>query len=168
MVKNWGMGSFKFNTDRAFGSWSSSGPYGQSGQASGTTEHQIEEEIKAIVDGCLDNVRKLLHTKRTELDKIAHALVEKETLYYKDLVAILEPKRTEDDINKEIAAISERKMVGTPPVVNLDFMPGLTTVSQGNGGGKGSISNNKSIGGSASSEGQNGPSMKSKDGDGGS
>jgi cell division protease FtsH len=166
MVKNWGMGSFKFNTDLAFGSYTSSSPTGRTGQASGETERQIENEIKQIVDDSLENVRKLLLSKRKELDKIAHALVDKETLYYKDLVAILEPSRTEYDINKEIATISERKMVGTPPVVNLDFMPGLTTVTQGgNGGGNGKLTGGA---GGSGNDATGGIQPKSTDAGGGS
>ncbi|MBU6453874.1 MAG: AAA family ATPase [Cyanobacteria bacterium REEB67] len=150
MVKSWGMGSFAFNTEVAYGGYISPSSGSRTGFASTGTEAQIESEIKKIVDDSLENVRKLLLSKRAELDKIATALVEKETLYYKDLVAILEPHRTEDEINKEIASMSERKLVGTPPVVNLDFMPGLAgATGNGNGTAAGAGSSGGGPGGSA-------------------
>ena len=112
MVRNWGMGSFKFNVSDAYEKYH----YG----ASDETNREIELEIKAIVDGCLNNVHNLLLTKRAELDRLAHALVERETLYYKDIAEILEPGRSADDIAKEIERLADRKLVGKPPVVNIN------------------------------------------------
>lgn len=135
MIKSWGMGSFAFNTDVAHsvpGKWEKASP---------ETEREIELEIKKTVDDCLTNVRNLLKDKRKELDLIAHGLVEKETLFYKDLVHILEPGKTDEQINKEIATLSERKLVGTAPIVNLEFLPGLTQIGQQ--GGSGNPDNNK-------------------------
>ena len=135
MIKSWGMGSFAFNTDVAHsvpGKWEKASP---------ETEREIELEIKKTVDDCLTNVRNLLKDKRKELDLIAHGLVEKETLFYKDLVHILEPSKTDEQINKEIATLSERKLVGTAPIVNLEFLPGLTQIGQQ--GGSGNADNNK-------------------------
>lgn len=131
MVREWGMGPFKFNTNSAFGSdWRDRG-------ASPETEREIEVEIKKIVDHCLENVEKLLRSKRTELDKMAAALMEKETLYFKDIVAILEPEKTADEINREIEALSERKLVGKKPVIDLNFVAGLSGIARGkNGNGK--------------------------------
>jgi len=135
MIKSWGMGSFAFNTDVAHsvpGKWEKASP---------ETEREIELEIKKTVDDCLTNVRNLLKDKRKELDLIAHGLVEKETLFYKDLVHILEPDKTDEQINKDIATLSERKLVGTAPIVNLEFLPGLTQIGQQ--GGSGNADNNK-------------------------
>jgi cell division protease FtsH len=133
MIKNWGMGSFPYNTLHAHGDARGHGQYDGWGVASPETEREIELEIKKTVEDCLQNVRNLLRDKRKELDQIAHALVEKETLFYKDLVNILEPGKSEADINKEIDTLSERKLVGTPPIVNLEFLPGLTQVGPGSG-----------------------------------
>ncbi len=141
MIKNWGMGSFPYNTLHAHGDARGHGQYDGWGVASPETEREIELEIKKTVDDCLQNVRNLLKEKRKELDQIAHALVEKETLFYKDLVNILEPGKSEADINKEIDTLSERKLVGTPPIVNLEFLPGLTHVGQG--GAPNNAENNK-------------------------
>ncbi|HMW93139.1 MAG TPA: hypothetical protein PKE54_24130, partial [Candidatus Obscuribacter sp.] len=106
---------------------------GRYGRASEETEAQIDREIKKIVDDCVESTRNLIKSKRAELDKIARALVEKETLYYRDLVAILEPTRSQEDIEREINALAERKQVGTPAVISLDLLPGLTGISTGNG-----------------------------------
>jgi len=131
MVRNWGMGSFVFNTDAAFGE------YTDNRGASAETEREIELEIKKIVDGCLENVNSLLRTKRAELDKMAAALMEKETLYFKDIVAILEPEKTLEEINAEIATLSERKLVGTKPVIDLNFIAGLSGISKRKAGTNG-------------------------------
>ncbi len=42
MIREWGMGSFKFNVNKAFG--------GSQSRTSPETEHQIEMEIKGLVD----------------------------------------------------------------------------------------------------------------------
>jgi ATP-dependent metalloprotease FtsH len=128
MIKSWGMGSFAFNTSVAYGTadrWSEASNNYDGSKASDPTEREIELEIKKIVDDCLKNVQDLLVAKRAELDKVAHALVEKETLYFKDLVHILEPDRTDEDIEEEIKRMSERKLVGKPPVINIEGLPGL-------------------------------------------
>lgn len=139
MVRQWGMGSFKFNVADAYEKYH----YG----ASDETNREIELEIKSIVDGCLDNVHNLLLTKRAELDRLAHALVERETLYYKDIAEILEPGRSADDIAKEIERLADRKLVGKPPVVNINEF-GQWVVPTGAQGGApsdpGSSTNNKS------------------------
>ncbi|OPZ88401.1 MAG: hypothetical protein BWY75_01619 [bacterium ADurb.Bin425] len=74
-------------------------------------------------------MRNLIRSKRAELDLLARALVEKETLRYRDLVAILEPHRTKEDIDKEIFTHAERKQVGTPPIVSLDLLSGLKEIA---------------------------------------
>jgi len=137
MVRDWGMGPYKFNTDVAFGDDH------RDRSASPETQREIEMEIKKIVDNCLDNVEKLLRSKRTELDKMAAALMEKETLYFRDIVAILDPDKTDEEVNREIETLSERKLVGKKPVIDLDFIAGLSGISKGkagtgNGNGNGS------------------------------
>lgn len=126
MVRSWGMGQFPFNTDVAY----NKRDYGLSND----TAREIEEEVKKIVDNCLENVQNLLREKRRELDLIAHGLVEKETLFYKDLVHILEPGKSDSEIDKEIATLAARKLVGKPPVINLEYLPGLTQLQGGTNG----------------------------------
>jgi len=142
MVRKYGMGKFAFNTDIAFGYDPCSGDV--RGTASPETEREIELEITKIVNHCYENVDKLIVSKRAELDKIASALVEKETLYYKDLVKIFEPTKSDAEIEKEIAELSDRKFVGKRPVINADFIGQLGTLgtkkngkSNGNGSSNG-------------------------------
>jgi hypothetical protein len=62
--------------------------------------------------------------------------VEKETLYYRDIVGILEPNRSSVDIERELEELAERKLVGKPPVVNLEGIGSL---------GAGNPNNNKEL-----------------------
>lgn len=130
MVREFGMGSFKFNTENA------------GGETSYETKREIELEIKNIVDSCVSSVEKLIGSKKAELEKMAESLIEKETLYYADIVAILEPSKTAKDLELEFQALSERKLVGVRPVINMDFMAGLSGLKK-NGKGSGSNGNGK-------------------------
>jgi ATP-dependent metalloprotease FtsH len=134
MIRDWGMGDFKFNTDLAYG-YSDYQPTKPSEQ----TQREIELQIRQIIDGCLDSVEQLLRARRAQLDQLAHALVEKETLYFKDIVAILEPQRSLSDIEREMLQLAERKLVGKPPVINLEAIAGPS----GNAPGSGNPSNNR-------------------------
>lgn len=136
MVRYWGMGRFKFNTNAAF----------ENRRGSAETEREIEQDIKDIVDGCLQNVDLLLRSKRAELDRMAAALIERETLYYHDIVEILEPSKTRVQIEEEIATLSERKLVGRKALLDVNFIESLKLVdkgkrkkgkSNGNGNGNG-------------------------------
>lgn len=130
MVREFGMGSFPFCTDIAFGANGFNSPE-RYGKPSQETEQQIDRDIKKIVDECLETTRNLIKSKRAELDAIAKALVEKETLYYRDLVAILEPHRTKEDVDREISEMSERKLVGKPAVIDLNMISGLKGIAAG-------------------------------------
>ena len=138
MVRDWGMGSFKFNTTTAFAT--DRFDPDRRRHASPETEREIEIEIKRIVDKCLKNVEDLLRAHRPQLERLAHALIEKETLYYRDLVRILEPDRSDADIEAEIAILSERRRVGKPPVINLEAIMGLGGKGKAGNGGSGSAS----------------------------
>ena len=127
MVREWGMGDFKFNTGIAYAS-----AHDGKGTTSPETAREIELQIKQIVDSCLKNVEALLRSRRSQLDNLARALVEKETLYYRDLVAILEPERPSSEIERELLQLAERKLVGKPPVINLE---GITTLPPSVGSG---------------------------------
>ena len=146
MIREWGMGSFKFNTSAAF---ESRGPWKEERDASSETNRDIELEIKQLVDGCLDNVTNLIKSKRPQLDKLALALVEKETLYFADIAAILEPERSRQDIQREIDLLGSRKLVGKAPVIDLDnfggwALPGVGGAGGSNPGSPGSSTNNRS------------------------
>jgi ATP-dependent metalloprotease FtsH len=129
MVRAYGMGKFTFNTSTAFGG---SDRYSD-GVASPETEREIELETQRIIDEAHANVEELLKRKKPELEKIGKALIEKETLYYRDLVAVLEPERTDAEIERELAEMAERKLVGKSPSLTL---AGLA-LGGGNGGGNG-------------------------------
>jgi len=135
MIRKFGMGSFKFNTDVAYRHNDYKG-------ASSETEREIEMEIKKVVDDCYANVEKLLVSKRKELDLIAAGLIEKETLYFRDLVNILEPEKTDEQIDAEIAALADRKFVGKRPVMADDFLSRLGSLGgkkSGNGANGGAV-----------------------------
>jgi hypothetical protein len=146
MIRDWGMGSFKFNIDVAYGDYENR--Y-RSGNGSPETSREVELEIKALVDNCLENVRKLIVTHRSELDQIARALLEKETLVYKDIVGILEPQKTEEEIDREVKELAERQLVGKLPLLNLEAIRNLPSPDRrrgqnknGNGNGKGHSNGN--------------------------
>lgn len=143
MVRKFGMGKFKFNTIVAHQSadWRDVDM-----GASDQTKREIEEEIRGIIDTCMKSAEELLGGHKRELQLIAESLVEKETLYYRDLVAILEPQRSLSDIDKELAELGLRKMVGKRPLLTMEHITGLITGGTGgNGAGEGNISNNQAI-----------------------
>ncbi len=54
------------------------------------TAEQIDEEIRRIVDSSYERVKGIIKTRRTELDRIVKALMEKETLEEADLNRLLD------------------------------------------------------------------------------
>jgi hypothetical protein len=129
------MGSFKMNIDAAFAN--------RNGNGSPETERQVELECKQIVDTCLNNVQELLRARRPQLEQLARKLLEKETLYYADIAAILEPERSKEDVQKELESTGDRKMVGTPPIIDFDnfgSLSGWSSAGKGNGAATGGSS----------------------------
>src|SRR6185369_15740855 len=112
-----GAGPYKFNTASAFEDDMFT-PNNR--QMSEQTSRELELEMKRIVDECLETARELLGSHKKELDAIAALLVEKETIYFKDLAKIMEPQRTDADLEKEIAQLAERKFVGRPIVIDIN------------------------------------------------
>jgi len=53
------------------------------------TARIIDEEVKVLIDGVRKSAHALIKEKRNKLDELAHALLDKEVLGPKDLVAIL-------------------------------------------------------------------------------
>ncbi len=152
MIRHCGMGTFTFNTDVAFGSKN------DQIKASSETEREIELQVKKVVDDCRSNVEQLVKTHRQQVEQLAQALLSKETLYYRDIVAILEPSRTAEDVNREILEMGARQFVGRKPVVNLDTISGLQNLisgvkkSNGNGNGNGAHSDSESPAGQSESQ----------------
>jgi ATP-dependent metalloprotease FtsH len=122
MIRYCGMGDFTFNIDSAYGGSS----YYGTRSPSPDTSREIELEIKSVVEACRQNVEKLFQSRRSQLEALADALVAKETLYYRDVVKILEPARTEMEIEGEIAELSERKLVGKQVQLTLSGFLGLS------------------------------------------
>lgn len=131
MITVCGMGDFTFNTDAGYADIAHGSVHIQ---PSDLSSREIELQIKAIVDQCTANVEKLLGSRKAQLEALADALVEKETLYYMDVVNILEPTRTDSDIQKEIAELSERKLVGKSAQLTL---AGFLGIAGGANGGTG-------------------------------
>lgn len=117
MIREWGMGSFVFNTAEAFAP--DGARYAPQYKCSDATDREIELEIKGLVNSSLENVNQLLKDHWVQLEKIAEELVSRETLYYRDLVSILEPHRTDEDVERELSAMEDRKLVGKQPLISL-------------------------------------------------
>ncbi len=129
MIREWGMGSFKFNVDRAYTEVYSDHKF----DVSSETAREIELEIKKLVNDCLESVRGLLQAHKEKLKNLAEALLEKETLYFRDIAKILEPHRSEIDIEKEMLVLAEKRLVGKTITVNLDAIKGLGGPDKKNG-----------------------------------
>jgi hypothetical protein len=86
----------------------------------------VEMEIKALVDECLESTRKILKEHKDGLDRVATALIEKETLFFRDIAKLLEPHRSEIDIERESLILAEKKLVGKTIEINLDAIKGLS------------------------------------------
>lgn len=122
MVTRCGMGEFTFNITSAYCETLNNGMMTPSSE----TSREIELQIKSIVDQCKQNVEKLLQSKKAQIQQLAEALMEKETLYYRDVVSILEPSRTDSEIEKEILQLSDRKLVGKTPQLSINGFLGIT------------------------------------------
>ncbi len=118
MVRQWGMGSFNFNVDTAYAF-----DYNNNiNRISSAQEDLIETDIKNIIKECEDNTRALIENNRTQLDNLAKALLDKETLYYPDIVAILEPQRDLSEVKAEIESLGIRKLVGSTLAFNEEII----------------------------------------------
>ena len=79
MVTEYGMsalGPINIKSRSMFGMW----PAGDEGGASQTMQTSIDKEVKKIIDTCYKQAEDLLKKNKTKLDKVAKALLEKETL----------------------------------------------------------------------------------------
>ena len=68
------------------------------------TYKETKAEIKKLVDGAMDSARQILTEHRHMLDKLAEALLEKETLDAAEVYALLGLPQPKQDIVKEIPA----------------------------------------------------------------
>src|SRR3989344_2754334 len=79
MVTEYGMsslGPINIKSRPMFGMW----PMGDEGGASQTMQTGIDKEVKKIIDSCYKEAQDLLRKNKSKLDKVAKALLEKETL----------------------------------------------------------------------------------------
>jgi hypothetical protein len=121
MIRDWGMGSFKFNISAAYEGRTTDNPFADAVYGpSAETSREIELEIKKVVDNCLNNVRDLLRARRDRLDRLAQALLEKETLSFREIAKILEPERSAVDIEKEALELAEKRLIGKEIQLNLE------------------------------------------------
>ena len=73
----------------------------------------------------MEETRKILKQHKDGLDRVAAALMEKETLFFRDIAKLLEPHRSEIDIERESLILAEKQLVGKTIVVNLEGIKGL-------------------------------------------
>jgi hypothetical protein len=78
-----------------------------------------------LVDECLSNTRQLLSQHKDKMKTLAEALIEKETLNFREIAKILEPHRSEMEIERDLLVMAEKRLVGKVPVVNLQALASL-------------------------------------------
>lgn len=81
---------------------------------------QIDEEVKAIVDSCHARATELLMKHRAQLDAVAEALMEHETLDREEFLAVLrgesiEPKKPNEEPTQPGATASEGRVAAPAP-----------------------------------------------------
>lgn len=138
MVRLWGMGGHVFNTIEAWDNNDDEDPNYRYEGPSNESKRELEVATQKILDECMANVRELLGSHKEQLQRLAEALVEKETLYFEDVVKILQPERSEADILRELAELAERKIVGKRPLLNMDWVAANGTATGAGGSGSGS------------------------------
>ena len=78
---------------------------------SDSTAEKIDSEVKRIVDSAYDRTKKLLLSKREQLEKIANKLLEKEILFQNDLEKLIgkRPFKSNLELSQEENSIQESK-----------------------------------------------------------
>jgi AFG3 family protein len=94
MVANLGLNSELGNISY----FDSSGSYETAFQKpfSEDTSRLIDQEVRKLIEEAHDRTRDLLTTKRSQLDALAHLLLEKEIVYKEDIERILGKRVTAD------------------------------------------------------------------------
>ncbi len=65
--------------------------YASSSNVSGQVAFEIDQEVRKIMDSCYAKAKEIITEHKVELEKIAHALLEQETLTAEEIEAILHP-----------------------------------------------------------------------------
>ncbi len=79
--------------------------YASSSNVSGQVAFEIDQEVRKIMDSCYTKAKEIIQAHKVELEKIAAALLEQETLTAEEIEAVLNPtvvKNTKDDSNNEV------------------------------------------------------------------
>ena len=109
MVTKWGLsdkvGTIDYADDDAK-------PYSSSKVHSEETGKIIDDEVKRIVDEALVKAKKILSDKKDDLEKLARALLEYETLSGSEITDVIAGKK----INRDVASAKT-------PVFNSSFVP---------------------------------------------
>ncbi len=74
---------------------------------SDSTAEKIDSEVKRIVDSAYERTKKLLITKREQLEKIANKLLEKEILFQNDLEKLIGKRPFDSEVKPEEKEVSE-------------------------------------------------------------
>jgi len=72
------------------------------------TAEQIDEEVKEIITHCYDRAKKILEDKVDVLHKVAHALLERETLDHEDIDLLLKGEELPPVKKRHAAAPTEK------------------------------------------------------------
>ena len=75
--------------------------YNSPSNVSGQVAFEIDEEVRKIINGCHDKAKEVINAHRKELEDIAAALMEKETLTAEEIQAIVKgetPVDTEEPV----------------------------------------------------------------------
>lgn len=78
------------------------------------TAKMIDEEVRKLIDEAYDRTKKLLIEKKTEVEKLATALLEREVLFQSDVEALIGKRPFED---KKHLAVEEATVVEEQPEV---------------------------------------------------
>lgn len=80
---------------------------------SNKTSKLIDEEVKSIIDGCYNRCKEVLLEKRDLIEKLAEALLKKETLTLPDILEIMGPRPypLKETIAKYLEELKERQEV---------------------------------------------------------
>merc|ERR1712038_2125143 len=68
---------------------------------SDSTAEAMDEEAKKIVDAAYDRTLELISEKKTEVEKVAHLLLEKETITHDDIIDLIGPRPYSNEAYQE-------------------------------------------------------------------
>ena len=85
------------------------------------TAREVDLEVRAIIQGCLEEVRTILDKGRTALDAVAHRLIEKEVLDDLELLELLEKN------GFPISAKARKNLLEQPNVHQVPMTDQITT-----------------------------------------